>query len=176
MNVRDHLKEMEVDAIKNYCVENTMPAAIAMMHTTGDFNLSNVLRTANFFGFREVFYIEGSKGWDRRGAVGTQNYTPMNFCRTAGEFWAAIQGKYIPIALENNINYKMENLFTYVWPQNPVIIVGEEQAGLSEDTLVRCKDIITIPSNGSVRSMNVGTAAGIAMGLCRNNYNKTSLI
>jgi len=171
MNVRDHLKNLEVEAIKNYCSENTIPAAIAMMHATGDFNLSNVLRTANFFGFREVFYIEGSKGWDKRGVVGTQHYTPMNYCRSLAEFWSSIEDKYIPIALENNINYKMENLFEFRWPKNPIIIVGEEQAGLSDDVLQGCNAIVTIPAYGSVRSMNVGTAAGIAMGIFRTNYN-----
>lgn len=172
MNVREHLKEMGVEAIKNYCVENTIPAAVAMFHTQGDFNLSNVLRSANFFGFREVFYIEGSRGWDKRGAVGTQHYTPMNYCRTLADFWAAIDDKYIPIALENNINYKMESLFDFHWPQNPIIIVGEEQAGLSDEVLQGCNAVVTIPAFGSVRSMNVGTAAGIAMGVFRNSYRK----
>lgn len=169
MNVRDELKSLEVEAIKNYCAANCVNAAIAMTHIHGDFNLSNVLRNANFFGFKEAFYIGGTKSWDKRGAVGVQHYTPMSFCKTLEDFWAAIEGRYVPVALENNVNFNLKNLFDYDWPANPVIIVGEEQAGLSNEVLTKCQDVVTIPTfGGSVRSLNVGTAAGIAMGLYRS--------
>lgn len=171
-NVRDHLKNLEVEAIKNYCAENCINAAVAMTHISGDFNLSNVLRSANFFGFKEAFYIEGSKKWDKRGAVGTHNYTPLNFCRTIDDFWAAIEGKYVPIALENNVDFEMQNLFTFKWPKNPILICGEEMLGIDKNILTKCQTIVTIPSYGSVRSLNVATAAGIAMGLVREQIKK----
>ena len=167
MNVREHLKDLEVQAIKDYCAANCINAAVAMMHIEGDFNLSNVLRNANFFGFKEAFYIGGSKQWDKRGAVGTQHYTPLTYSKTLEDFWKAIDGKYVPIALENNVKYDMKNLFDFDWPKNPVIIVGEEQAGLSDEVLSKCVGIVTIPAFGSVRSINVGTAAGIAMAAFR---------
>jgi tRNA G18 (ribose-2'-O)-methylase SpoU len=167
MNVLDHLKSESVEAIKNYCAENCINAAVAMTHVHGDFNLSTVLRNANFFGFKEAFYIEGKKSYDKRAAVGTYNYTPMTYCQTQEDFWGKIQGKYTPIALENNVNYRIENIFDYVWPENPIIVVGEEQAGLTNDILDKCAGIVSIPAFGSVRSINVGTAAGIAMSLIR---------
>lgn len=166
-NVRDHLRDLEVEAIKNYCAENCVNAAVAMTHTSGDFNLSNVLRTANFFGFKEAYYIGGSKKWDKRGAVGTHHYTPLIYCPTIEDFWSEIEGKYTPIALENNVKFPMFNLFEYKFPKNPVLICGEEQQGIEENILTKCQSIVTIPSYGSVRSMNVATAAGIAMGLIR---------
>lgn len=169
-NVRDHLKELTVEAIKNYCAASTMPAAIAMTHIEGDFNLSNVLRSANFFGFRDMFYIGGGRQWDKRGAVGTHHYTPITYIPTIEEFFKIIDGRYIPIALENNVQFPMQNLFDYRWPDSPVIIVGEEQLGLSNDVLTKCQTIVTIPSHGSVRSLNVSTAAGTAMGLVRSQY------
>lgn len=167
MNVRDELKALEVEAIKAYCAENCINAAVAMTHIHGDFNLSNVLRSANFFGFKEAFYIGGRKSWDRRGAVGVHHYTPLTHCDTADKFFELIRGFYVPIALENNVKYDMKNMFTFDWPVNPVIIVGEEQAGLSDEVLSRCEAVVTIPAFGSVRSLNVGTAAGIAMGAFR---------
>jgi tRNA G18 (ribose-2'-O)-methylase SpoU len=126
--------------------------------------LSNVLRTANFFGFREVFYIGGSKRWDRRGAVGVHNYIPFIYCRTVVEFFDLINEKYVPIALENNVEGRHStDIMNFEWPINPVIIVGEEQLGLTKDILDRVNTLIEIPSLGTVRSMNVATAAGIAM-------------
>jgi len=169
MNVRDHLKNLSVDAIKNYCSENCIDASVAMMHTEGDFNLSNVFRTTNFFGIREAYYIDGKKNWDRRGAVGVQHYTPINYCRTIDDFWVKVKEKgYTPVAIENNINFNCQNIFTYTWPEKPVIILGEEMSGIPTEVLVDCKDVVTIPSFGSVRSLNVASAAAIAIALCRN--------
>jgi len=169
MNVRDHLKDLSVDAIKNYCSENCIDAAVAMMHTEGDFNLSNVFRTTNFFGIREAYYIAGQKQWDRRGAVGVHHYTPVNYCKTVENFWEIITEKgYTPVAIENNIDFDCQNIFDYTWPKKPVIILGEERTGIPNEVLVKCKSVITIPSYGSVRSLNVGSAAAIAIALYRN--------
>jgi tRNA G18 (ribose-2'-O)-methylase SpoU len=51
-----------------------------------------------------------------------------------------------------------------------MIIVGEESCGLSTRILDYCHDngyIVQIPAMGSVRSLNVATAFGIAAGLYR---------
>lgn len=163
-NVHDFLKPMLVEDRKNFYSTNSIPAAVAMTHVRGDFNFSNVLRTANFFGFREVFYIGGSRQWDRRGAVGVQNYLKPVYCHDAVEFFSVINGRYTTVALENNIpDRKPVNMFEFKWPESPVIIVGEEQLGLTADILNRVEHFVEIPSFGTVRSMNVATAAGIAM-------------
>ena len=175
-NVIDSLKNFSVEEIQKYYIENSINAAIAMTHTEQDFNLSNVIRTANFLGFREVFYVGGPRKYDRRGCVGVQNYIPITHCKTKDEFFDIIKDRYIPIALENNLPLNCVgepiNLFDFTWPKNPVIIVGEEQSGIPSDILIRCKSFIEIYAHGTVRSMNVGTAAGIAMSVYRNAYDK----
>jgi tRNA G18 (ribose-2'-O)-methylase SpoU len=40
---------------------------------------------------------------------------------------------------------------------------GEEQRGLSPEALALADEVVYIPMTGSVRSLNVGTASGIAM-------------
>lgn len=163
-NVHDNLKPLSVEERRNWYLQNSIPAAVAMTHIRGDFNLSNVLRTTNFFGFREAFYIGGSKKWDRRGAVGVHNYIKFTYCHTSVEFFEKIGRDYTPVALENNLDGKHpSNLYQFQWPGNPVIIVGEEQMGLTNDILNNVEHCVEIPSFGTVRSMNVATAAGIAM-------------
>lgn len=88
-------------------------------------------------------------------------YTPMEYYKTVDEFFTAIEGKYSPVAVENNINYTCHNYHDYQYPDRTVLIFGEEQFGLSDSMLTRCMGIVTIPSAGSVRSLNVGTASGI---------------
>lgn len=160
-NVHDFLKTLSVSEIKDYCQRKTIPHALAMFRIEGDFNLGTLVRNANFFGFEKVYYIGGGKQYDRRSTVGTHHYTPMEYYKTTEEFFAAIKGTYSPIAVENNINYTCHSYYKYNYPNKTVLLFGEEQHGLNNDILAQCDAIVTIPSDGSVRSLNVGTASGI---------------
>jgi tRNA G18 (ribose-2'-O)-methylase SpoU len=174
MNVHDNLKNLAVDEIKKHYVKNTLNAAVGCTHTSGDFNLGNVIRSANFFGFREVFYVGGKKGYDRRSTVGTHHYIPIQFYKTEEEFLAAIEGKYSLICVENNIpkySWKTTSVFDkdafndLLFPS--LFLFGEEQVGISDTLLNACGTILTIPSFGTVRSMNVGSCAAIVMAMYR---------
>jgi tRNA G18 (ribose-2'-O)-methylase SpoU len=49
---------------------------------------------------------------------------------------------------------------------------GEEGTGLSKETMELCDIVVHITQYGSVRSLNVGTASGIAMYDFINKLNK----
>lgn len=171
MNVHDYLKSCSVDEIKQNYSDNAHSAAFGMTHVSGDFNLGNVIRSANFFGFKEAYYVGGSKQYDRRSTVGTHHYIPVNFIRTENEFIEIIRGKYSLVAIENNVpKYAHKTVEIYEdcfsgLSLPPLFLVGEEQLGLSDYTLDNAERIITIPAGGSVRSLNVGSAAAIIMAM-----------
>ena len=177
MNVLDSLKDLAIPEIAKYCHSNSMPASVAMINIGGDFNLSTMVRNANFFGFRSVHYV-GKKKWDKRGSVGTHHYTPMYYYKDEEEFIKTISSTGRPlIAIENNIPEFKDitfNLFNFDFSNvdEPVFVFGEEKAGLSETILMAATCILTIPNYGSVRSLNVGTTSGIVMGVYRNYYEK----
>jgi len=176
MNVIDSLKNKTTDEIKNYCYRNMINASVGMMQISGDFNLSTLVRNANFFGFEYVHYI-GNKKWDRRGSVGTHHYTDMVYHKCEKSFIENIREQnFTLIGVENNIpdySYKTFDIFDLdVVFDNPLFLFGEERLGLNKSILDICDHIITIPNHGSVRSLNVGTASGIIMGLYRNLYEK----
>ena len=178
MNVIDSLKELEIPDIANYCHSTSIPASVAMININGDFNLSTMVRNANFFGFRSVHYV-GKKKWDKRGSVGTHNYTPIYHHKDEESFLLQCSGRTL-IAIENNIpeyDDKTINLFHYKFYNalEPIFIFGEESKGLSNLILNRANVILTIPHYGSVRSLNVGTTSGIVMGVYRHSVesNKT---
>lgn len=186
MNVHDHLKELPVEEIKKTYAENTLNAAIGMTHVSGDFNLGNVIRSANFFGFKEVFYIGGKKSYDRRSTVGTHNYIPVNFFRTEEEFVNEIFNKYSVFCIENNVPEYVTKTFSMMddfhginWDgyekglaHPPLFLFGEEQCGISKYLLDRCSAIFTFPACGTVRSMNVGSCAAIVMAMYRQLINR----
>ena len=180
MNVLDHLKSYSVDSIKDYCKTSAIDAGVAMMHVNGDFNLSTLVRNANFFGFKEAFYVGGSKQWDRRGTVGTHPYTDLNHIKTEEDFVNYVKDNdYTLVAIENNIpkysdkTISIFNRWVFIGVDKPMFVFGEEKSGLSDFILDNSEFIITIPAYGSVRSLNVGTTSGIIMSYYRNEYNNT---
>lgn len=171
MNVLDSLKDLAIPDIAKYCSRNSIPASVGMINIGGDFNLSTMVRNANFFGFSSVHYV-GKKKWDKRGSVGTHHYTPIYHHKDEESFLLQLSGRTI-IAIENNIpeySDKTINLFNFDFSDSkqPMFVFGEENKGLSNLILDRANIILTIPNYGSVRSLNVGTTSGIVMGLYRN--------
>ena len=176
MNVHDNLKSSSVEEIKDFYRKGSITAAVGMTHVSGDFNLGNVIRSANFFGFKEVFYVGGKRQFDRRSCVGTHNYIPVNFSKTEDEFLASIEGKYTLVCVENNIpRYSWKTLSIYdknafdevIHPR--LFLFGEEQVGISDRLLEAAGHILTIPAFGTVRSLNVGSCASIVMAMYRNS-------
>lgn len=172
MNVHDYLKPLGVAEIKDHYNKNTIPAASAMMHVTGDFNLSTLIRNANFFGYERVFYVGGKKAYDRRGCVGTHNYIPVTFIKTEQEFVKFVKNLgYTLVSVENNIKYPTNDFFTLMHAISvgydslirPLFIFGEEQKGLSNYMLDNSDRIVSINGRGTVRSLNVGTTSGIVL-------------
>lgn len=161
-NVRDDLKGLSPEEIKVIVEQNTFPADVAMMQIQGDFNFASVVRNANAFGFRRVFYCGQSRKWDKRGAVGTYHYTDVIHCPSIGDLVKHTKGQRW-VALENNVDYQLESLYHFHWPERPLLIIGEEGQGLAKEVLDLCHHIVSIPQYGSVRSINAATAAGIAM-------------
>lgn len=166
--------------IKDFYNKNSIDAAIGMSHLSGDFNLGNVIRSANFFGFKEVFYVGGKRQFDRRSCVGTHHYIPTHFIKTEEEFLKEINGRYNLICVENNIpKYQWKTFSIYdedafltssnhqAFP--PLFLFGEEQVGISDRLLDAAEYILTIPAFGSVRSMNVGSCAAIVMAMYRQS-------
>lgn len=161
-NVVDEFQGLSNDEIVRRLAERSNGFAVLMSHVAGDFNIGSVMRSANFFGAAEFFYF-GKKRFDRRAAVGVHNYTPVSFLETRGEV-SALAERYTLVALENNVEGTVP-LFRFGWqtPKPPCIVVGEESRGLDADILSLCSATVEIPNFGSVRSVNVSTAAAVAM-------------
>lgn len=176
MNVIDSLKQYTIPDIANYCHSRSIPASVAMINIGGDFNLSTMIRNANFFGFRSVHYV-GKKKWDKRGSVGTHHYTPIYHHKDEESFMEQCKHR-TTVAIENNIPQfanKTTNLFDYDFNScvEPIFIFGEESRGLSDTILDFSNIILTIPNYGSVRSLNVGTTSGIVMSFYRKHFHES---
>lgn len=165
-NIKDKYKNWELDLIVDDLSQTHTGIKILMVNLESDFNFGSVVRNANNFGASEVFYV-GKKKWDKRSAVGTNHYTTVTHLGTTEEElldWLDKDGRaYCRITLENNTDCYPVMLQDFVWPDNPLLIVGSESEGLSRKVRDTCDALVEIPSFGSVRSLNVATASGIAL-------------
>jgi tRNA G18 (ribose-2'-O)-methylase SpoU len=163
-NVVDEFVDLSNDEIRNELRGRCNNFSVMMAHVVGDFNIGTVVRSLNFLGGREFFYY-GKKRFDRRSCVGVHNYTDVNFLDCI-EGIVELKKKYSLVGLENNVGRGCLDLRNFDWKleKDPCIVVGEECRGLDDEILDLCDVLVEIKNFGSVRSLNVGVAAGIAMG------------
>lgn len=171
-NVKDEFKGMPNEEIRASLSKRKRGFGVAMGHIEGDFNFGCLVRNANAFGADMVHYIDGRRHWDRRSSVGTHHYTSVQHWEDWDAFLDDESGTGIPVlyslvAIENNVAYETVDLREFVWPEIPMMIFGEEGNGIPEEALTRIVkmggSVVSIPDFGSVRSINVASAASVAM-------------
>jgi tRNA G18 (ribose-2'-O)-methylase SpoU len=173
--VVDYMKWMDTIEIKNELEKTKNNFGVLMVNIDYDNNSGNIVRTANAFGAIEVI-LYGRRKFDRRSSMGTEFYMNFQQIRYIEEIDEALKDYDLIVGLDNIED--SVNIFDYNWkhgnptqnqdlpePNEPktLICFGQESTGLPLEIIKRCDKLVHIPQYGSVRSLNVGTAAGIAM-------------
>lgn len=158
-NVADKYKDMPTEDIKLDLQRTAFPFAVCVENLIGDFNMGTVIRNANGFNAKEVYYL-GNKKFDRRSMVGVQNYTDIKFLSTIDDL-IKLHEQYVFVGVDNVPG--SVSVLDYKFKPNTLFIFGEEGVGLSKPMQLLCDDIVSIPMFGSVRSFNCGVASGIIM-------------
>jgi tRNA G18 (ribose-2'-O)-methylase SpoU len=173
--VVDYMKWMDTTQIKNELESTKNNFGVLMVNIDYDNNSGNIVRTANAFGAIEVI-LYGRRKFDRRSSMGTEFYMNFQQIRYVEEIDEALKDYDLVVGLDNiegsvnifDYNWKLENpTESQVLPKpkapKTLICLGQESTGLPLEIIKRCDKLVHIPQYGSVRSLNVGTAAGIAM-------------
>ena len=77
-NVEDRFKGKSKEEIQQILKSTSNNFAVMMEHWQGDFNIGTMIRNANAFNAKKVFYY-GKRKYDRRGTVGTHHYVDLNY-------------------------------------------------------------------------------------------------
>ena len=163
-NVLNKYKDWSTESIKKHLQKNANPFAVCMEHWQGDFNIASLIRNANAFNAKKIFYI-GKKRYDRRGCVGTHHYTNIDFLSSGIPELVELKDHYTFIAIENNVSNTVK-LREFDWnklQKQPLFFFGEEGTGLTAEVLELCDYTIEIEQYGSVPSLNVATSSGILL-------------
>jgi tRNA G18 (ribose-2'-O)-methylase SpoU len=161
-NVADKYKGWMEELIKEDLDKKAFPYACLMEQWQGDFNIGTMVRNANAFGAKEVFYIGERRKWDKRGSVGTYKYTSVNFLPSF-EALLELKKDYYFIGIDNIPGPDLVSLKDCVWPIESLMIFGEEGIGLTPRMQELCDMMVEIPMYGSVRSLNAGCTSAIIM-------------
>lgn len=160
-NVIDFYKYWENEAIIADLDTKRNDFVVAVERANGDFNFSTVVRNCNAFLARRV-YRSGIRRYDKRGTVGTHNYEHVGYDESIINLINKYRGEGYRIVAIDNVG-EAQDIRSYQWDRKSFMLFGEEGRGLSQEAIESADDIVYIPQFGSVRSLNLGTASGLAM-------------
>lgn len=170
-NVRDCFKGKSNEFIRDELNKTKSELVLCLSNEIRDMNLSSCIRSANSFNIDHVV-MAGRRNYDRRGAVGAQNYIDVKH----EEDMLAVLLNYFNhklVILEYDERYPMTEISEYEWDPKSILVVGEEGRSVP-DWILNCAkphgsdgmttaDIVYVPMMGTVRSLNLASAASIAM-------------
>jgi tRNA(Leu) C34 or U34 (ribose-2'-O)-methylase TrmL len=160
-NVIDKYKSWTTEQVKNDLIKNSLPCAVLAQNIDQDFNVAAMMRSANFFGITNFYYF-GKKHYDKRAAMGVQHYLNIRHLSSIDDI-KKLKSKYELVGMENNLPNTKNSipLKSFNWNDNTLFVFGEESIGIDNHILELCDSIIEIEGTGSVRSLNVASAAAI---------------
>ena len=150
---RDEIRA-ELDRIRH-------PMRIAVDRAKNPFNIGSIVRTAHSFLAREIILI-GTEPWYERAAMGMQRFE--NIVEVPDE------EAFLELAQKqgwNLVAFEREPAEVGLWeaefPEEPVLMFGNEDSGLSDVLLKAAGQVVSIPMFGINHSYPISIAAGIAM-------------
>lgn len=139
-------------------------------------NISCGIRSNNAF-LGKAVYVVGRHKLDRRGTVGTHHYEHVFHSDSLNEVIDSLHDDgYKVYAVDNWEEYNPKNLMDEKLPYKSAFLFGEEQHGLSKESIDLCDDMVYIRQFGSVRSINVSNAAACVMYEYTRQWRNTSAV
>lgn len=160
-NVTDEFKGVPEAEIVKTLDGRSHDLVIALENTERDFSMGTIVRSANAFGVRHV-YIIGRRQWNKRGAMMTDKYLHVHYLENTANFVAEMRRQKRKIIAMDNIAGSVPLHHAKLLPR-AVLVFGQEGPGISREMAEAADQIVAIEQFGSTRSLNVATAATVAM-------------
>lgn len=164
----DHFEKEEVMDVLN---EIANPIELAVWGTSNYFNFGSLIRTSHNFAVRKMWGVDlwqdpnnkTTKPYYKRAAMTSHKWMRQNIhCVTTEEFLEKIEGRNV-VAFERREGLQTEDLRSFVWPDEPVLLFGSEGNGVPDDLLERADHIVSIPVAGFVLDFNLAQSAAVGL-------------
>ncbi len=148
-------------ALRDELDARRLPYAIGLWNLTKNWNIGNLIRTANAFLCGEILLI-GSEGFDASGSAGIHRFEPMRHFASTDAFWHYAHGAgYEVVAVE--IDARAEWLPRLAHPKKPLFLFGSELEGLPETLIDQADHRVMIPQYGLIPCLNVNVSCSIVL-------------
>jgi len=138
---------------------------IAADHITDEGNLGALIRTGVFFRAHGLIIpkTRSAKVTSKviKRSSGACTYFPIARVVNIGRALDLLEKKEFWIVGASNDS--SESIYNFDWNRDLVLVLGNEQRGLSQSALQRCHQVVSIPSFGHVDSLNVSVACGVIL-------------
>ena len=140
--------------------------AILLDSVQTPFNVGTILRTAAAYRSSHIWFSGAtplpSHPKVARTALGTDRYLTWSFCEEIEEAITQIKDSGFSL-LGIELSEDAMPIFQAPIKEKTCLVFGHEDRGLSSQALEACDSVAFIPQLGRVGSLNVATAAGIAI-------------
>jgi tRNA G18 (ribose-2'-O)-methylase SpoU len=146
---------------------------VALENIRSLLNIGAILRTAEFFGIKEVWLV-GYTGREQadgnelnhkisKTALGAEKNLKIVFLRNTLSLLNRITVKKLTLVA---IEQHPQSISLHKWQPKPnsVLVFGSETSGVSPQVLAAADQIVEIPRRGIKNSLNVSVCAGIVIG------------
>jgi tRNA (guanosine-2'-O-)-methyltransferase len=140
--------------------------ALVLDGVQNPFNVGSILRSAAAYGVDHLWLVPPTPALShpkvQKTALGSQRYLASTECATIDDaLAAATEARYTTVGVE--LADGAGPLFETPLAGDVCLVLGHEDRGLSKDALAACDHLCYLPQVGKIASLNVATAAAIAM-------------
>ena len=141
-----------------------IPYRVALDHIRSAFNVGSIIRVIDSVGFDAVMLSENTPGRENRQvqktAMGCTKWIPLKKYRRLPAALNRAKAKgYSVFGIETIAD--SSSYFEFPWPEKGIVVLGNEEYGISEDILKVCDDFVHLPMKGFKNSVNVANAFAV---------------
>ena len=138
---------------------------IAVDHITDEGNLGSLIRTAAFFGTHGMIIPKNRSARVSsrvlKRSSGACVYLPITRVVNLGRTLDLLKNRGFWVIGASGEG--PEPIYRFDWDRDLVLVLGNEQRGLSQSVRKRCDQVVGIPSLGPLESLNVAVAGGVIL-------------
>lgn len=138
--------------------DEVWPITIFLDHIRSAHNVGSIVRTTEAFSLGKLYFSKDTPFIDNKQvkdtAMGTEEWI---VCKKE----AALDDLPKPIIVMETSEDAIP-IYDFIFPQSFTLVVGNEEYGCSEDSLLKADHLIEIPLRGHKNSLNVANAFAIA--------------
>jgi len=167
------VKELDSDTVEGWIDNNE--DALLLDHVGNANNLGAIVRSAAFFGIRNIIIPQDEAQSSittssYRVAEGGMEYVNIFSVQSIENLLQAIDGKIVRIGTDLHAKKNVGEIRNICGDKPAIVILGNEENGISEVVRKNCDDLVIIPFSGMtigraspVDSLNVAQAASIIL-------------